>query len=47
VVKIKYSNSSAIAALNLPADWRVKPTDDLMKILNELLGGNRAGMCYT
>lgn len=46
VVKIEYTNASATGALNLPPSWRVKPSDELLNILKELLDNSSVEMSY-
>ena len=41
-VQIHYKNEQAQVVLNVGESWRVNPTDDLLKLLRELLGESRA-----
>ena len=41
-VKIHYQNADARVVLNVGQSWRVKPTDELLKTLSEILGEDKA-----
>ena len=41
-VQIHYKNTEAQVVLNVGESWRVNPTDELLKLLRELLGESRA-----
>lgn len=45
VVQLEYINRHAKAVLNLGAQWRVMPSDELLSILTDLLN-NKATVCY-
>ena len=47
VVQIRYANSDAKATINLASSWRVKPTDELLTILGDILDERRVEMCYS
>ncbi|GGI78876.1 DNA polymerase III subunit alpha [Legionella impletisoli] len=46
VVQIEYSNKAASGLLNLGAQWRIKPSDELLTILGELLDKTRVQLHY-
>ena len=46
VVQLKYTNAKATADVNLPPEWRVSPTDDLINILKENTHSKRIVMNY-
>lgn len=46
VVQVRYSNLNAKAAINLASEWRVKPTDELLTCLAEILDPSCVEFCY-
>ncbi len=46
VVQIRYSSETVSATMNLGLAYRVKPADDLMNQLSNLLDLNRVELCY-
>jgi DNA polymerase III subunit alpha len=46
VVQIRYANTDATAAINLAAQWRVQPCDELLTRLTEILDERRVEVCY-
>jgi DNA polymerase-3 subunit alpha len=46
VVQIRYANTDAKAAINLAPQWRIKPSDELLLILADILDEKRVELCY-
>lgn len=46
VVQVRYSNPNAKAAINLASEWRVKPSDELLASLAEILDPQCVELCY-
>ena len=46
VVQVRYSNSDAKAAINLASEWRVRPSDELLTSLAEILDPSCVELCY-
>lgn len=46
VVQIRYLNSKAKATINLSPQWCVTPSDELLKILADILEKPRVELCY-
>lgn len=46
VVQVRYANSTATGSINLASEWRVKPCDELLMSLTDLLNDRRVEMCY-
>lgn len=46
VVQIRYANNHAKAAMNLAPQWRVRPSDELLNTLADLLDEQRVELCY-
>jgi len=47
-VQIRYTNADAKAkaAINLASQWRVKPSDELLTLLSDILDKSRIEVCY-
>ncbi len=46
VVQVRYSNPNAKAAINLASEWRVKPSDELLASLTDILAPHCVELCY-
>ena len=46
VVQVRYANTNAKAVINLAAEWRVNPCDELLTKLSDVLGEPRVEICY-
>jgi DNA polymerase-3 subunit alpha len=46
VVQVRYSNPNAKAAINLASEWRVKPSDELLASLTDILAPHCVEICY-
>ena len=46
VVQIRYANTNAKAAINLAPEWRVRPSDELLLLLSDMLHEDRICLCY-
>jgi DNA polymerase-3 subunit alpha len=46
VVQIRYSNTDAKAAITLASEWRVKPSDELLASLIDILDSQSVEFCY-
>ena len=45
-VQVDYQQADASAQIQLGADWRVRPTDELMRRLDELVGREQVRVEY-
>lgn len=46
VFQVRYVNAEASALVNFSSTWCVSPSDQLIDVLNDLLGHERVEMCY-
>ncbi|KTD25489.1 DNA polymerase III, alpha chain [Legionella lansingensis] len=46
VVQVRYSGATVRASLNLGSQWRVKPSDELLMVLGDLLGHHKVNLNY-